>query len=331
MIDAVLPRRPLGRTGLEVSEVAFGTWQLGGDWGDVPEADGVAGLHAALEAGVNLFDTADVYGRGRSEELLGRVLGDRPDVLVATKLGRWDDFTDPATYTEPRVRAYCEASLRRLRREAIDLYQVHTPTTEAIERGEVFESLRTLQREGKVRFFGVSVETAAQGRLALQHEGVAALQVIFNIFRQNLVEELFPQVEAAGAGVLARVPLASGLLSGKFTKETTFSPDDHRQYNREGAAFNVGETFAGVPFELGVELAEELRWIADGRETMAAAALRFVLDHPQVSCVIPGFRDVRQVEQNLAAARVAPFRREELRRLAGFFAERVRPHIKGDL
>ena len=331
MIDAVLPRRPLGRTGLEVSEVAFGTWQLGGDWGDVPEADGVAGLHAALEAGVNLFDTADVYGRGRSEELLGRVLGDRPDVLVATKLGRWDDFTDPATYTEPRVRAYCEASLRRLRREAIDLYQVHTPTTEAIERGEVFESLRTLQREGKVRFFGVSVETAAQGRLALQHEGVAALQVIFNIFRQNLVEQLFPQVEAAGAGVLARVPLASGLLSGKFTKETTFSPDDHRQYNREGAAFNVGETFAGVPFELGVELAEELRWIADGRETMAAAALRFVLDHPQVSCVIPGFRDVRQVEQNLAAARVAPFRREELRRLAGFFAERVRPHIKGDL
>jgi aryl-alcohol dehydrogenase-like predicted oxidoreductase len=331
MIDGVLRRRPLGQTGLEVSEVAFGTWQLGGDWGDVPEADGAAGLHAALDAGVDLFDTADVYGRGRSEELLGRVLGDRPDVIVATKFGRWDDFTHPSAYTEPRVRAYCEASLRRLRREAIDLYQVHTPTTEAIERGEVFESLRTLQREGKVRHFGVSVETAAQGRLALRHEGVAALQVIFNIFRQNLVDELFPDVEAAGAGVLARVPLASGLLTGKFTKETRFAPDDHRRYNREGASFNVGETFAGVPFELGVELAGELSWIADGRETMAAAALRFVLDHPQVSCVIPGFKDVRQVEQDLAAARVAPFSRGELDRLASFFTERVRPHVKGEL
>jgi len=153
--------------------------------------------------------------------------------------------------------------------------------------------------------------------------------VIFNIFRQNLVDELFPHVEAAGAGVLARVPLASGLLSGKFTRESTFPPDDHRVYNREGASFNVGETFAGVPFELGVELAEELRWIADGRETMAAAALRFVLDHPQVSAVIPGFKNVRQVEQNLAAAAVSPFTRADLDRLAAFYAERVRPHLKG--
>lgn len=330
MIGGVLGRRPLGRTGLEVSEVAFGTWQLGGDWGDVPEADGVAGLRAALEAGVNLFDTADVYGRGRSEELLGRVLGDRPDVIVATKFGRWDDFTDRSTYTEPRVRAYCEESLRRLRREAIDLYQVHTPTTAVIAEGEVFESLRTLQREGKVRHFGVSVETAAQGRLALEHEGVATLQVIFNIFRQNLVDDLFPGVETAGVGVLARVPLASGLLTGKFTRETTFSADDHRQYNREGASFNVGETFAGVPFELGVELADELRWIAEGRETMATAALRFVLDHPQVSCVIPGFKNARQVEENLAAAHVAHFRADELERLARFYAERTAPNIKGD-
>ena len=327
MIGGVLRRRALGRTGLEVSEVAFGTWQLGGDWGDVLEADGVAGLHAALEAGVNLFDTADVYGRGRSEELLGRVLGDRPDVIVATKFERWDDFTDPSTYTEPRVRAYSEASLRRLRREAIDLYQVHTPTTAVIEHGEVFESLRTLQREGKVRHFGVSVETAEQGRLALRHEGVATLQVIFNIFRQNLVGELFPDVEAAAVGVLARVPLASGLLTGKFTRETTFSPDDHRQYNRDGASFNVGETFAGVPFELGVELADELGWIAEGRETMAAAALRFVLDHQQVSCVIPGFRNARQVEENLAAARVAPFRSNELERLARFYVERIASNI----
>src|SRR3989440_1700601 len=304
MIATVLTKRPLGRTGLVVSEVSFGAWAIGGDWGEVTEADALAGVEAALVGGVNLFDTADVYGRGRSEELLGRTVGSRPDMLVATKFCRWDDVADPASYQEERVRAYCEASLRRLRRETIDVYQVHSPPTEVIERGEVFDVLRTLQREGKVRSFGVSVETAAQGRRALEHEGVAVLQVIFNIFRQNLVDELFPQVDAAGAGVLARIPLASGLLTGKFTRETTFSPEDHRTYNRAGAAFNVGETFAGLPFVLSVELAEELRWIADGRGTMAAAELRFVLDQPQVSAAIPGFKSARQVEENLAAAAV---------------------------
>ena len=327
----MLAKRPLGRTGLEVSEISFGAWAIGGEWGEVPEADALAGLQAAVDAGVNLFDTADVYGRGRSEELLGRAVGNRPDVLVATKFCRWDDVADPASYGEKRVRGYCEASLRRLRREAIDLYQVHSPPTEVIARGDVFEVLRTLQREGKVRSFGVSVETAAQGRVALEHDGVAVLQVIFNIFRQNLVDELFPQVDTAGAGVLARIPLASGLLTGKFTRESTFPSNDHRNYNRNGAAFNVGETFAGVPFELGVELAEELRWIADGRGTMAAAALRFVLDNPNVSAAIPGFKSPRQVEENLAAAAVPPFSSVELERLAGFYRERVRPHILGDL
>ena len=331
MIAAVLTKRPLGRTGLVVSEVSFGAWAIGGDWGAVAEADALAGVQVAVDAGVNLFDTADVYGRGRSEELLGRTVGGRDDVYIATKFCRWDDVADRASYQEKRVRAYCEASLRRLRRETIDVYQVHSPPTEVIERGEVFDVLRTLQREGKVRSFGVSVETAAQGRRALEHEGVAVLQVIFNIFRQNLVDELFPQVEAAGAGVLARIPLASGLLTGKFTRDTTFPPEDHRTYNREGAAFNVGETFAGVPFELGVELAEELRWIADGRGTMAAAALRFVLDQPQVSAAIPGFKSARQVEENLDAASVPAFSPAELERLASFYRDRVRPHIRGDL
>lgn len=327
----MIAKRQLGRTGLEVSEVSFGTWALGADWGHVSEDDGVAGLHAAIDAGVNLFDTADVYGRGRAEELLGQVVGDRPDVLIATKFCRWDDHTDPATYEEPRVRGYCEASLRRLRRHAIDLYQIHCPPTDVIRRGAVFEVLRRLQDEGKIRHFGVSVETAEQGRLALEHEGVAALQVIFNIFRQNLVEELFPQVETAGAGILARVPLASGLLTGKFTRETTFAADDHRNYNRDGASFNVGETFAGVPFEVGVELAEELRWIADGRNSMATAALRWVLDHPRVSAAIPGFKDVRQVMQNLAAAQVPSFEAADLERLTAFFELRVRPHVRGSL
>lgn len=325
----MVPRRVFGRTGLEISEVSFGTWALGGDWGNVPEPDAVAGINTAIDAGVNLFDTADVYGRGRAEELLGRAVGRRPEILIATKFCRWDAVDDPRSYEESRVRAYCEASLRRLGRETIDLYQIHCPPTEVIERGEVFEALRTLRREGKIREFGVSVETAAQGRLALEHEDVAALQVIFNIFRQNLVEELFPAVEAARVGILARVPLASGLLTGKFTASSTFPPEDHRTYNREGESFNVGETFAGVPFELGVELAEELRWIADGRGTMAAAALRWVLDDPHVSAVIPGFKSVRQVEQNLAAASVKRFSREDLDRLATFFQERVKPHVKG--
>ena len=327
----MIPTRRLGATGLAVSEVSFGTWALGGDWGDVSEADGIAGIEAALGAGVNLFDTADVYGRGRAEELLGRVVGDRPEIMVATKFCRWDDFRDPATYEERRVRGYCEQSLKRLRRDAVDLYQVHCPPTEVIERGDVFEVLRTLQREGKVRHFGVSVETAAQGKLALGHEGVATLQVIFNLFRQNLVDELFPHSEAAGVGILARVPLASGLLSGKFTRQSSFTADDHRNYNREGDAFNVGETFAGVPFELGVELVDELRWIGEGRGTMAAAALRWVLDHPAVSAVIPGFKNVRQVEQNLAAAQVPPFSSDELERLATFFEDQVRPHVRGEM
>ena len=331
MIAPMPAKRPLGRTGLDVSEISFGAWAIGGDWGDVSEDDALAGVHAALDAGVNLFDTADVYGRGRSEQLLGRAVGNRTDVYIATKFGRWDDVDDPASFGENRVRAYCEASLRRLQRDAIDVYQVHSPRTWVIEQGDVFEVLRALQREGKIRSFGVSVETAAQGRLALEHDGVAMLQVIFNIFRQNLVDELFPQVERARAGILARIPLASGLLTGKFTRETTFPRTDHRAYNRTGASFNVGETFAGVPFELGVELAEELRWIVDGRGTMAAAALRFVLDHPQVSATIPGFKDARQVEENVAAADVPPFSRGELERLAHFYRERVRPHILGEL
>jgi aryl-alcohol dehydrogenase-like predicted oxidoreductase len=314
---------------MAVGEVGFGAWALGGDWGEVDERDGIAAVERALAAGVNLFDTADVYGAGRSEEILGRVIGARDDVSIATKVGR-PELDDPATYSWESVRRRCEASLQRLRREAIDLYQLHTPPIDVLAGGEAWESLRRLRDEGKVRAFGASVESAEQGLIAIER-GAQTLQVIFNVFRQNPVDELFPVALERRVGILARIPLASGLLTGKFTKNSTFSPDDHRSFNREGAAFNVGETFAGLPFDAGVDLAHELRWIADGRGSMARAAVRFVLDHDAVSSVIPGGKNIEQVEENLGGAEVAPFSEEERARLRSFYENRVRPLVRGPM
>jgi aryl-alcohol dehydrogenase-like predicted oxidoreductase len=314
---------------MAVGEVGFGAWALGGDWGEVDERDGIAAVEGAVAAGVNLFDTADVYGAGRSEEILGRVIGARDDVLIATKVGR-PELDDPATYSWESVRRRCEASLQRLRREVIDLYQLHTPPTDVLAGDEAWESLRRLRNEGKVRAFGASVESAEQGLIAIER-GAQTLQVIFNVFRQNHVDELFPVALERRVGILARLPLASGLLTGKFTKSSTFSPDDHRSFNREGAAFNVGETFAGLPFDAGVDLANELRWIADGRGSMARAAVRFVLDHDAVSSVIPGSKQTEQVEENLGGAEVAPFSEEELARLRSFYQDRVRPLVRGPM
>jgi aryl-alcohol dehydrogenase-like predicted oxidoreductase len=314
---------------MAVGEVGFGAWALGGDWGEVDERDGIAAVERAVAAGVNLFDTADVYGAGRSEEILGRVIGARDDVLIATKVGR-PELDDPATYSWESVRRRCEASLQRLRREIIDLYQLHTPPTDVLAGDEAWESLRRLRNEGKVRAFGASVESAEQGLIAIER-GAQTLQVIFNVFRQNHVDELFPVALERRVGILARVPLASGLLTGKFTKSSTFSPDDHRSFNREGAAFNVGATFAGLPFDAGVDLANELRWIADGRGSMARAAVRFVLDHDAVSSVIPGGKNMEQVVENLGGAEVAPFSEEERARLRSFYQNRVRPLVRGPM
>jgi aryl-alcohol dehydrogenase-like predicted oxidoreductase len=314
---------------MAVGEVGFGAWALGGDWGEVDERDGTAAVECAVEAGANLFDTADVYGAGRSEEILGRVIGARDDILIATKVGR-PELDDPATYSWESVRRRCEASLRRLGREAIDLYQLHTPPTDVLAGDEAWESLRRLRNEGKVRAFGASVESAEQGLIAIER-GAQTLQVIFNVFRQNHVDELFPVALERRVGILARIPLASGLLTGKFTKGSTFSPDDHRSFNREGAAFNVGETFAGLPFDAGVDLANELRWIADGRGSMARAAVRVVLDHDAVSSVIPGGKNTEQVVENLGGAEVAPFSEEERARLRSFYQNRVRPVVRGPM
>ncbi|WP_438446060.1 aldo/keto reductase [Gorillibacterium sp. sgz5001074] len=322
--------RALGNTGMEVSEISFGTWAIGGSWGDKDDAESLRSLEAAMEAGVNFFDTADVYGDGHSEKLLSQATRGKEDrIHIATKFCRRGDIGDPRTYSEETVRAYCEDSLKRLGRERIDLYQIHCPPIEILRDGRVFGVLDRLKEEGKIRAYGVSVESVEEGLLCLEQPGVQALQVIFNLFRQKPLEQLFPLARERGVGILVRLPLASGLLTGKFTAASTFAADDHRSFNRNGDSFNVGETFAGLPFEKGVELSEELRWIAEGRGSMARAAQRWILEAPEVSCIIPGFKNRTQVEENLKALDTPGYSEEERQRLAGFYRERVLPHIRG--
>lgn len=322
--------RKLGDTDLRVSEISFGTWAIGGAWGKVDDAQSLRALERAMDAGVNFFDTADVYGDGHSERLLAQATKGKEDrIAIATKFCRAGDIHDPANYSEETVRQYCENSLRRLNRETIDLYQIHCPPMEILRDGSVFEVLDKLQQEGKVRYYGVSVETVEEGLLCLQNPNVKALQVIFNLFRQKPLTELFPQAHANGTGILVRLPLASGLLTGKFTEDTTFEEDDHRHFNRDGQQFNVGETFAGLPFVKGVQLSRKLRWIAEGRGNMTRASLRWILDCPHISCIIPGFRNTTQVEDNLAALDVPSFTPEEKERLEQFYRTEVHDHIRG--
>lgn len=321
--------RKLGRTGIEVSELSFGTWAIGGSWGKTDDTESLKALDRAMDAGVNFFDTADVYGDGHAEQLLAQATKGRDDIYIASKFCRGGDIHDRATYSENRVRMYCENSLRRLGRDSIDLYQIHCPPSWVIEEGEVFQTLDTLQQEGKIRAYGVSVETVDEGLKAIEYSGVQALQVIFNIFRQKPLFELFPKAEAAHVGILARVPLASGLLTGKFTAAQKFEASDHRNFNADGQQFNVGETFAGLPFQVGVELAGELAWIQEGRGNMARAALRYILDQPAVTCAIPGFKSTKQIEDNLGAIEVPSYTESELAKLSDFYQTRVHHQIRG--
>lgn len=320
--------RSLGE--LQVSELSFGTWAIGGSWGAVDDKESMRALHVAMESGVNFFDTADVYGDGHSEELLREATKGKEDSIhIATKFCRKGDIHDPATYSEKQVREYCEGSLKRLGRERVDLYQIHCPDPKILKAGQVFEVLDKLQQEGKIRYYGVSVESVEEGLFCLKNPNVRALQVIFNIFRQKPLKELLPQAKAQGVGILARVPLASGLLTGKFSEDASFEQDDHRNFNQNGDAFNVGETFAGLAFRRGVELARALQWIAEGRGNMTRAALRWILDQDEITCVIPGFKTTAQVEDNLQAEAVPSFSAEELERLTAFYAEKVHANIRG--
>ncbi|MBS4198767.1 aldo/keto reductase [Bacillus sp. FJAT-49732] len=322
--------RPLGNTGINVSEVSFGTWAIGGSWGKTNDDESLRALECAMDEGVNFFDTADVYGDGHSEELLAKATKGKEDkIFIATKFCRAGDIHSPENYSSDAVRAYCEASLNRLNRDTIDLYQIHCPPFDILKNGKVFEVLDRLQEEGKVRHYGVSVETVEEGLFCLENPNVKALQVIFNIFRQKPLEELFPKAKEKGVGILVRLPLASGLLTGKFTKDHTFEQDDHRHFNENGEVFNVGETFAGLGFQKGVELSEQLSWIANGRSSMATASLRWILDQKNISCVIPGFKNKHQIEQNLGALQEQSFSNEELERLTRFYYEKVRDNIRG--
>lgn len=300
--------RTLGRTGRTVSVIGLGTWQLGADWGDVSEADATNVLAASVDAGVTFFDTADVYGDGRSEQIIGHFLAhDAPgvDITVATKMGRRVDQL-PENYVLDNFRAWTERSRRNLGTETLDLVQLHCPPSAVIDSGEVYDALDTLIDDGVIANYGVSVETCAQALAAISRPGVATVQIILNAFRLKPLDEVVPAARAAGVGIIARVPLASGLLTGKYTRETTFAENDHRNYNRDGSAFDVGETFSGVDFETGLAAAAEFAALVPEGLTPAQAALAWVAQIDGVSSVIPGARSVQQALANASAGSLPP-------------------------
>ena len=322
--------RKFGQTGRLVSEVGLGTWQLGGGWGTVTEDAALATLHAAVDAGTTLLDTADVYGDGRSEQLIGRFLKQtRETIYVATKLGRFSPPGWPQNFTLETMRAHTEASLSRLGVETLDLTQLHCVPFEILKRGEVFESLRQLKREGKIRDFGVSVESMEEALFCARQEGVAALQIIFNIFRQKPAQVLFAEAQTHQIALLVRLPLASGLLAGKMTTQTVFPNDDHRKFNRDGQLFNVGETFAGLPFEKGVELANALKAYVPQGMALSEMALRWCLDHEAVSVIIPGASNPRQAMANARVSLLPPLGVDLHAKLRAFYEQQVAAHIRG--
>jgi len=317
-------------TGFAAGEVGLGTWQLGGDWGEVSDDTARATLRAAHEAGTNFFDTADVYGAGRSEQLVGRFLKEtRARVFVATKLGRFSDPGWPQNFTRAAVRRHTEASLKRLGVDALDLAQLHCVPPEVLKRGELFGWLRELQAEGKIRAFGASVESMDEALWCVQQEGCASLQIIFNIFRQKPIAALFSAARVRGTAFIVRLPLASGLLAGKFTAATRFPASDHRNYNRDGQAFNVGETFAGLPFAKGVELADALKPLVPAGLSMAEMALRWCLDFDAVSVIIPGAKNPDQARANAGVSELPPLPRSLHQELADFYQREVHAHIRG--
>jgi aryl-alcohol dehydrogenase-like predicted oxidoreductase len=300
-----MEKRTLGRTGRDVSVVGLGTWQLGADWGDVTHDDAIAVLDAAVAEGVTFFDTADVYGDGRSEQLIGEYLRNRPelDIVVATKMGRRAE-QDPVHFTIDRFREWAERSRGNLGVETLDLVQLHCPPTAVFSDDQVFDALDTLVDEKVVAAYGVSVETVDEALTAIARPHVASVQIILNAFRLKPLDEVLSAAREAGVGIIARVPLASGLLSGRYTKETTFAADDHRSYNRDGSAFDVGETFSGVDFATGVEAAREFAAMVPDGVHPAQAAIAWILSQPGVTAAIPGARSVSQARSNAAAASV---------------------------
>lgn len=318
----------LGNSSLNVSEVGLGCWQFGGDFGPMSEERAMTILSAAVESGITFFDTADVYGAGVSEQWIGQFTSKHDGVTVSTKFGR-EDCVYPDKYTKAALEASVQRASKRLQTECLDLVQLHCIPHKVLQEGDIFEWLRDLKQRGLIKEFGASVESISEGLTCLQVDGLASLQVIYNIFRQKLSDELLPQAQQAGVGIIVRLPLASGLLSGKYTQSTTFSEGDHRNYNADGQAFNVGETFAGILFADGVELANSVKALLPDDVPMATSSLRWLLDHDAVSTVIPGASSAEQVRQNAAAADLAPLGDEVHARLKSLYETRIADKIRG--
>ena len=319
-------RRSIGRLGRDISEIGFGAWQIGGDWGDVDEDAALATLHAAADAGVTFFDTADVYGDGRSERLVGRLRREREGLFVATKMGRRLDQT-VANYSPEHFREWNDRSRENLGMETLDLVQLHCPPTDLYYHPEVFEDLERMVEEGRIAAYGVSVERVEEALKAIEYPNVATVQIIFNAFRQRPAELFFAEAARRGVGIIVRVPLASGLLTGKLNADSTFAADDHRSFNRHGEAFDVGETFAGVPFEAGLAAVEDLRELVPDGTTLAQTALRWILMHDAVSTVIPGARNPEQAQANAAAAALEPLGDETMTAIADVYTRGIRPYV----
>ncbi len=321
--------RRLGKTGRQVSEIGFGAWAIGASWGHVEESDALAALNQALDSGVTFIDTADVYGDGRSEQLIARVLrergGERP--FVATKAGRRLEKQTVAGYSRSNLAAWIERSLRHLQVDALDLVQLHCPPTDLYYHAEVFGFLDDLKREGKIRDYGVSVERVEEALKAIEFPGVVSIQIIYNIFRQRPSALLFEQARRNDVAIIARVPLASGLLSGKFKANTMFEDTDHRKFNRNGEAFDVGETFSGVPYETGLAAVERIRPLVGHDTTMARFALRWILMSQGVSVAIPGARNAEQARSNAEAAALPALPDTVMAELAAIYDQDIRPHV----
>jgi aryl-alcohol dehydrogenase-like predicted oxidoreductase len=321
--------RSLGRTGWNISPISFGAWAIGGDaWGTTDDAESMRSLHRAIDLGVNFIDTADVYGDGHSERLVGRLRKERSEeIFVATKAGRRLRPHVADGFTRANLTAFVERSITNLGADALDLLQLHCPPSAVYDMPDVFGILDGLVRDGKLRYYGVSVERVDEALRAARYPNVQSIQIIFNMFRLKPAEELFPVVREKRIGILARVPLASGLLSGKLRRDSTFAATDHRNYNRHGESFDVGETFSGVDYERGLGAVEELRALVPAGATMAQLALRWILMFPEVSAAIPGAKDARQTEDNVRAAALPPLSDDAMARVRDVYDRYVRAEV----
>lgn len=320
--------REFGRTGWQVSEIGFGAWAIGSTWGPVDDAESIAALHRAIDLGVNVIDTADVYGDGHSERLIARVLKERSEqVYVLTKAGRRLDPHTADGYNAENLNRFVERNLKNLDVDCIDLLQLHCPPTEVYYRPEVFGALDDMIQVGKIRYYGVSVEKVEEALKAIEYPDVQSVQIIFNMFRHRPAELFFPEAKRRQVAVITRVPLASGLLTGKLTRQTTFAADDHRRFNRQGEAFDRGETFSGVDYETGLDAVEALRTLLPQGATMAQFALRWILMHDAVTCVIPGAKRPSQAEDNAGASSLPPLSDETMAKVREIYDQTIREQV----